>query len=119
MDRFTLDACQICTRSFRNFLEQNTPGICRGRLHEASIRYADAVPNKNQTESFSATLFAADNNKLCVAEKDIESFKREFEKAAGRSCIASIDINGEMPTEKLEELVADSVEMFRGVKASS
>lgn len=118
LDRFSLDACQICTRSFRSLLDEFAPDICRRQLREADIRYRAADLCGNGTAGFSAALFATDDHSVHVTEKDIQSFKRKLKKVAGQSRIDSIDINGKMPADKLNEFVEASEEIFSGIQAS-
>ncbi|KAH7718633.1 hypothetical protein AAVH_13949 [Aphelenchoides avenae] len=116
LDRFSLDACQICTRSFRSLLDEFAPDICRRQLREADIRYRAADLCGNGTAGFSAALFATDDHSVHVTEKDIQSFKRKLKKVAGQSRIDSIDINGKMPADKLNEFVEASEEIFSGIQ---
>ncbi|KAH7718632.1 hypothetical protein AAVH_13948 [Aphelenchoides avenae] len=103
LDRFSLDACQICNRAFRSLVEHRTADVCRRQIRETAVRYKAAVSGSTTTDGFSAA-FEADDRSLRVAEEDIEIFKREFKKAAVQGSIDSIDINGKMPTDKLKEL---------------
>lgn len=115
LDRFSLDACQMCNRAFRSLVEHRTTDLCRRQIRETAVGYKAAVSGSTTTDGFSAT-FEADDRSLRVAEEDIEIFKREFKKAAVQGSIDSIDINGKMPTDKLKELVDASEELFEDIK---